>query len=177
MVNSRAIPGRACEYFSIMWYAIYTKPGREDSVSLQLRKIGLQVLNPKLRSRKFRQNKLTEIIEPIFPCYIFAYFDKEKYSHLINFTRGVRYIVGKKHPIVVHDAIIHSIKDRMDDDNIVHIEPPEFEKGDRVLIKDGPFKDFQGIFESNLKGSERVAILLDTIHCRLELDSGHLNKV
>lgn len=154
-----------------MWHAVYTKPKKEDSVAFLLQNIGLEVLNPKIKFRKFKRNKLTDVIEPLFPCYLFAYFDKDKYSHLITYTRGVRYIVGKKSPVVVHDEVINVIKDGIEDNDLIVIKPSTFKNGDKVLIKDGPFKDFHGIFEKEIKGHERVMILLETMQCRVELDS------
>jgi transcriptional antiterminator RfaH len=154
-----------------MWYAVYTKTKKEDSVAFLLQNIGLEVLNPKIKFRKFKRNKLTDVIEPLFPCYLFAYFDKDKYSHLITYTRGVRYIVGKKSPVVVQDEVVNLIKDGIEDNNIIVIKPSTFRNGDKVLIKDGPFKDFYGIFEKEIKGHERVMILLETMQCRVELDS------
>lgn len=159
------------------WHAIYTKPGKEDSVTFRLQGVGIEVLNPKLKSKRYKRNKLVEVIEPLFPCYLFANFEKEKYSHMITYTRGVRYIVGKSNPIIVHDEIIDTIKEGMQDGNIVVIKPGRFQRGDKVIIKEGPFKDFYGIFERETKGTERVVILLEMIHCRLELDSYFLTKI
>lgn len=154
-----------------MWYAVYTKPKNEDSVAFLLQNIGLEVLNPKIKLRKFKRNRLTDVLEPLFPCYLFANFDKDKYAHLITYTRGVRYIVGKKNPIAVQDEVVNVIKDEIEDNNILVIKPSTFKNGDKVLIKDGPFKDFYGIFKKEIKGHERVMILLETIQCRVELDS------
>jgi len=159
------------------WYAIYTKPGREDSVSFSLQGIGLEVLSPKYRTKKYRRNRLAEVIEPLFPCYIFARFERERYAHLITYTRGVRYIVGKNSPIVVRDEIIDAIRESMEDGDIVVIRPERFMKGDRVLIREGPFRDFYGIFEREIKGEERVLILLDTIHYKIQLDRHFLKKL
>lgn len=152
-----------------MWYAIYTKAGKEDSVTSLLRNAGIDVLNAKLKSSRFRRNRLVEVIEPLFPCYIFADFEKEKYAHMITYTRGVRYIVGKQNPIIVSDEIVSAIKENMEQDDIFIPRPQKFCRGDRVLIKDGPFKNFNGLFERELRGPERVMILLDAIHCRLEI--------
>jgi transcriptional antiterminator RfaH len=153
-----------------MWYAIYTKAGQEDSVTFLLRNAGIDVLNAKLKSSRFRQNRLVEFIEPLFPCYIFADFEKEKYAHMITYTRGIRYIVGKQNPMIVSNEIITAIKDNLEQDNIIIMRPPRFCRGDRVHIKDGPFKNFIGLFEREIRGPERVMILLDAIHCRLEID-------
>lgn len=160
-----------------MWHAIYTKSGKEDTVAHHLSGIGIEVLNPRLKTKKYKRNKLVEVIEPLFPCYLFAQFDKEKYAHLITYTRGVRYIVGKKNPIVVYDEIINAIKEGMEEGGLVVIKPGRFEKGDKVLVREGPFKDFYGIFERESKGNERVMILLQAIHYKLELDKHYLTKL
>jgi transcriptional antiterminator RfaH len=117
------------------------------------------------------RKKFDEVIEPLFPCYIFANFEKEKYAHLITYTRGVRYIVGKRNPIIVHHEIIDSIKQNMHESNIIVLKTPEFHKGDKVLIREGPFRDFHGIFEKEVRGRDRVLILLEAIHYKLEIDS------
>ena len=159
------------------WYAIYTKPRQEDSVATRLQDRGIEVLNPKIRSKKFRRNKLMEFIEPLFPCYMFAHFEKRKYSHLIKYTRGVRYIIGKENPVALSEEIIHTIKVNMKDDNEVVIRPLYLKRGDKVRINNGPFKDFCGIFEKEMKGPERVMVLLDAIYYKLEIDSCLLTKV
>jgi len=160
-----------------MWYVIYTKPGKEDTVAGSLHGIGLNVLNPKYRTKKYKRNKLVDVIEPLFPCYMFARFDKEKYAHLITYTRGVRYIVGKQHPIVVRDEIIDAIRESMEEGDVVVIKPERFESGERVIIREGPFRNFYGIFEREIKGNERVMILLETIHYKIELDRHFLKKL
>jgi len=158
------------------WYALYTKPRNEDVVAYQLQGIGIEVLNPKMKLKKYYRNKLSEVIEPLFPCYLFAHFGS-KYFHMISFTRGVKYIVGKSNPIVVPDEIANTLKEQMEGGNIILIKPQRLEKGDRVLIKDGPLKDFYGIFEREIKGPDRVMILLEAINYRLEIDSCLVKKV
>ena len=160
-----------------MWFAIYTKSGKEDSVAHRLSGIGIEVLNPRLKTKKYKRNKLVEVIEPLFPCYLFAHFDKEKYAHLITYTRGVRYIVGKKNPIIVYDELIDAIREEMEEGGLIVIKPGRFEKGDKVLVREGPFKDFYGIFEWEIKGNERVMILLEAIHYKIELDKHYLTKL
>jgi len=153
-----------------MWYAIYTKKAKEDFVALRLQKVGIEVLNSKVRTKKYRKNKLVEIVEPLFPCYLFARFEKERYAHLITYTTGVRYVVGRKDPVVVHNEIISAIEERMDQDNIVIRSPDNFDAGDRVHIMEGPFRNFYGIFQREIKGSERVMVLLEALQCNVELD-------
>ena len=157
------------------WYAIYTKPKCENSTALQLNNAGIETLNPKIKVKKYIRRKYTHIIEQLFPCYIFAFFDREKQGHMIKYTRGVKYIVGKENPLVVHPEIIDSIRERMEGDIVVPA-PENFKNGDRVLIKDGPFKDFYGIFERAISGKERSMILLEVLQCKLDIEIGSIRK-
>ena len=159
------------------WYAIYTKPKQEDEVAARLQARGIEVLNPKSRLKKYRGGRLTEVIEPFFPCYVFARFERNTCFRLVKYTTGVKYIVGKNNPIEVPAAIITTIKENMQDDNVVFVKPDYLELGDRVKIKDGAFKDFCGIFERTTKGFERVVILLDALCYRLEISVCSLVRV
>jgi hypothetical protein len=44
------------------------------------------------------------------------------------------------------------------------------------VIREGPFKDFYGIFERNLPGRQRAMILLDALHCKVDIESTSIRK-
>lgn len=106
---------------------------------------------------------------------MFAFFDEGKQGHMVRYTRGVKYVVGKENPLRVHPEIIQVIRDRMEGDIVM---PPseKFDSGERVLIKEGPFKDFYGIFERHIPGRKRATILLEVLYFRLEVESRSLGK-
>ncbi len=158
------------------WHTIYIKPKCEDLTLFYLNRAGIETLNPKRKIKKYVRKKYTDVIEQLFPCYIFAFFDKEKDSHMIKYTRGVRYIVGKENPIIVNHEIIDAIMERMEG-NIVNPAPGKLKKGDRILIKDGPFKDFYGIFERDISGKERAVIFLETLYCKLHIESRSIKRI
>lgn len=157
------------------WYVIYTKPKCEDSTALQLGNAGIKTLNPKIRTKKYIRGKYMSVIEPLFPSYIFACFDSEKQGHMIKYTRGVKFIVGKQNPLTVPQEIIEAIQERMQGD-IVTPAPENLKKGDRVIIKEGPFVNFYGIFERNIPGRERAMILLEALHSKVEIESLSIRK-
>jgi len=159
------------------WYCLYTKPRQEDVVAYHLKTAGIEALNVKLKKKRFNKAKAIEQIGPLFPCYLFAKFDAGTFSHLITYTRGVRYIVGKDRPIAVEDEIISAIKTNIDADSSIEIKPRRFEKGDRVFMTEGPLKDFYGIFEKEIKGTERAMILLEALSCKVLIDSHFLVTV
>ena len=158
------------------WFAVYTKPKCEHSVVVLLNNAGIETLNPKIQIRKYIRGKYMLVLEQLFPSYLFAFLDRGKEGHMVKYTRGVKYIVGKEDPVMVPPEIIDSIKERLEGDIIREI-PENLRKGDRVLIKDGPFKDFYGIFEKTLPAKERSIILLEALYSRLNIEIFSLKKV
>ena len=158
------------------WYLLYTKPRCENSVAQRLSDNGFEVLNPKFKERRYIRRKLQEVIAPLFSCYIFIKFDPFKHYHLVKYTRGLKRIVGTGNvPDVVPEEIISSLKNRMEE-GIISIKPLKFEPGEEIFIKGGPLQGFYAIFEKELKGVERVSILLKAINARIVIDSVLLGK-
>jgi transcription antitermination factor NusG len=83
---------------------------------------------------------------------------------MVKYTRGVRRFVGDRSgiPYIVDESIIEFIRSRMQN-GFVHFDSPELAQGENVLITDGPFSGLTGIFMGEIKPSERVIILLNTI--------------
>jgi len=103
-------------------------------------------------------------------------FDTLNDYRLIKYTRGIKKIVGPEGlPTVVPDEIINSIWER-EEQGFITAMPPSFEPGEEVLIKDGPFQDFEAVFQREIKGIERVSILLKAINARLIVDGYTLTK-
>jgi transcription antitermination factor NusG len=94
---------------------------------------------------------------------------------MIKYTRGVKFIVCKQNPLVVPQEIIDTILERMEGE-IVTPAAERLESGDRVLIKEGPFANFYGIFERDIPGRERAMILLEALNCKLEIENISIRK-
>lgn len=134
------------------WYAVKTKPRQEAIAEVFLYQSGIETFYPKISPTK-----------SLFPGYIFARFDVDLQLRLVKYSRGVSSVVsfGEK-PAPVDEFIIESIKGKMKD-GFVHLDPPTFKKGEKVEIKEGPLEGIKGIFDSRVKDSDRVIILLNAI--------------
>jgi transcriptional antiterminator RfaH len=158
------------------WYVVHTKHNQEDRAENNLRAWGVETFNPKLKARNARPRAgSTSVGKALFPQYIFARFDPTLLLHKITFTRGVHEVVrfgGQTVPI--DNEMITIMRMRVGPDGFIKIGE-EFKAGDTVLVKDGPFRNFIGIFERELKETERVRILLTTVsfqsHIVVERDS------
>ena len=65
-------------------------------------------------------------------------------------------------PAEIDDEVISFIQSQVAEDGFVRVGE-QFKTGDQVIIKDGPFRSLSGVFERQVKGSDRVLILLSTI--------------
>lgn len=136
---------------SFNWYVVNTKPRQEDLAEKMITQIGVDVFYPKINEKK-----------GLFPGYLFARYNPMEHFKKIRYSRGVRDIVSYGYnPVSVEDDIIETIKARIRN-GFVQISNDLFKKGERVIIREGLFKDFEGIFE-DVKDSERIIILLNLI--------------
>ena len=148
------------------WYVVHTNPKQEDRADSNLRCWGVETLHPKLKTRRVNEftGALTYLTKPMFPRYIFAKFNARKQLAKISFTRGVHHVVSfGGQPTWVEDEIIEIIRGRIDENGFVTFGDDELKQGDKVVIKAGPLRDFEGVFERELNDSERISVLLTTI--------------
>lgn len=150
---------------SLRWYVINTHVRQEERANENLMSWGVETLHPKLRTRRYNQftGVPTYLTQPLFPRYLFAKFNAREQLSKIRFTRGVQNIVSfGEHPAPVDDKIIDIIRERIDENGFVK-QNDELKPGDKVVISAGPLRNLVGIFEREVKGSDRITILLTAI--------------
>ena len=155
------------------WYVIQTKSGQEDLAAFNLSRLGLEILNPKLKAEKLVWGSIKPMIRPLFAGYIFAKFDAVKYFHIIRYTRGVRRVLRFGMTLFpVEEEIIENIQRRLGKDGCARIQPKTLSAGSSVLIREGPLNGLNGIFEREMSDRKRVVILLDVMGVRVQVEMG-----
>lgn len=146
------------------WYVINTKINQEDRVEHQLSKLNLEIFNPKhLKEKKVWGQKKT-VKSPLFPSYIFAKFNVQQYSHMIQYTRGVKKILTfGAEMLSVDDHIIERLKARVLADEFDTVKQNDFAAGSEVSIELGPLNGLKAIFSKELSDKKRVIVLLDLL--------------
>ena len=147
------------------WYVIKTQPKQETRAECNLRAWGINTFHPRISERCTNPftGLLSSIIKPLFSRYIFAQFDINSTYRRVCFTRGVHSVVNfGSGPAQVDYEIIKLIESRVGKDGLVKLDN-ELHQGDQVMIDSGPLKHMTGIFQRDIKGTDRVAILLNTI--------------
>jgi transcription elongation factor/antiterminator RfaH len=163
------------------WYALRTKPRKEDVVWKQILDRECEVFYPRLKVNPV--NPRAKKVRPYFPGYLFVKLDIEK-AGLNTFqwmphTSGLVSFGGE--PATVPENLIHAIRERVEEiaaaggiafDGLKH--------GDTVLIEHGPFAGYEAIFDMRLAGSERVRVLLQLLSNQrqlpVEIDASKIRK-
>jgi len=153
------------------WYAVHTKPRQEEIAHLNLQRQDYASYLPHIVVRKRQKGKWTDVVEPLFPRYLFIHIDPHQTNVApVRSTLGVSELVRFSQGLTaIPDDIITFLKDLENPEtgNRASTEPL-FEAGDQVQILEGPLAGLNGIYEIT-KGEERVLILVKLL--------GRQNKV
>jgi transcriptional antiterminator RfaH len=150
------------------WYAIHTHPKQEERAENNLKAWQVETFAPWRRGRQVRPSAPPAHL-PLFPGYIFARFNVEQLLYKIRYTRGVHSIVSVGvQPAVVDDELIALMQSRRNEEGYI-LMSGELQPGDEVIIKEGVFKGFVGVFERQMKDSDRVTLLLKTVAHRAQV--------
>jgi transcription antitermination factor NusG len=105
-------------------------------------------------------------VAPLFPQYVFARLDLSLHYFEVRYMPGVvGFVCAGAEPLMVSEEIVGAVLSRCTN-GIVQLDPKPFCQGERVRIVDGPFANFEAIFESYLSGAKRAAILLEAVEGR-----------
>ena len=175
-MHSRIVISEVAIEDTTRWYVIHTHPKQEDRAESNLRVLGVSIFNPKIRVCRYHQFSSipTYWTKSLFPRYIFAQFKISDLYHKVRFTRGVYSVVSfGDGPTPISEEIIALMKSNINEDGFVRVNE-KIRPGDRVMITDGPLKNFAGIFEREMKDSDRIRILLESVsyqaHIEVDID-------
>lgn len=143
------------------WYALYTKPKKEQQVAAQLEEEGIETYLPTVQRKVRRRDRPDRVV--FFPCYLFARLDFGVVPRSsIAWMPGIRRIVSLgEQPAVVDDQVIGLIRRRLE--GVEEVGYGGLRQGDRVRIQSGPLRDLEAIFDRPLSSADRVRILLDVV--------------
>ena len=163
------------------WYALRTKPHKEQFIWHQIQELGLEAFSPQLRvnpvNPRARKNK------PYFPGYVLVNADLETTG--LNTFQFMPHAIGLVcfggEPGIIQDAVVRSLRQYVAELNSSERDlAGQFKQGDRVHIHAGPLEGYQAIFDHRLSGKQRVKVLLQLMGERslpVELSSRNIVSV
>ncbi len=99
------------------WYAVQSKPNKEDALFEQLQSQGFEVFFPRIRVKPV--NPRAKKIKAYFPGYMFVLTDLEKVGFSVfqwmPFARGM--VSFDNEPATVPDPLIQAIRRRVEEVN------------------------------------------------------------
>ncbi|MFO7748872.1 MAG: UpxY family transcription antiterminator [Desulfobacteraceae bacterium] len=147
------------------WYALLTRSHFEKHVCTAVEKKSVEIFLPTIKKPSQRKDRRIMIDAPLFPGYVFINISEEPGEQLtVLKTPGAVRILGYNNcPIAIPSAQIDSLRIITGQDNTV-ITGSEglLEKGEAVLVTQGPFAGLQGEF-LRYKGTDRVMIRVQTL--------------
>ncbi len=150
---------------SVDWYALRSKPRKEEVVYRQILNQDIEVYYPRLRVHPI--NPRARKIQPYFPGYLFVHVDLDalglSYFQWMPHTLGL--VCFGEEAAIVPDHLIAELKKRVRE--IANAGGEFFDglkTGDTVYIHQGPFAGYEAIFDVRLPGSERVRVLLKLLN-------------
>ena len=134
------------------WTVARLEPHRERLALHCLSLSGFVTYLPRLRERRIRAGRKTEVLAPLFPGYCFLTIEAQ--WHAARWSAGVLgLIMDGVGPARVPDAVIAEIRSR---------ERGGLSAGEAVRVTAGPFTGHLAIF-ADTKPRERVEILLQLL--------------
>lgn len=162
------------------WYALRSKPRKEEVLWQQLLAREYEVFFPRLRVHPV--NPRSRKLRPYFPGYMFVQVDLEE-TGLSTFKwmpHAIGLVSFDNEPATVPDNLIHEVRKRVEE---IAAAGGEFydglKQGDPVRISSGPFEGYEAIFDTRLPGSERVRVLIQMLsdrHIPVEIKASQVER-
>ncbi|WP_277600712.1 transcription/translation regulatory transformer protein RfaH [Amphritea opalescens] len=149
------------------WYLIQCKVRHELRAQENLQRQGYHCFLPLYSIEKIRAGKRSDVIEPLFPGYLFIALNREGENWApIRSTRGVlRLVTFAGIPAVVPFGVVEQLMAAKQDDDLA---APVLKPGDVLRITEGPFKELEAVFHS-FNGEARAFVLLDIMQKQQKL--------
>jgi transcription elongation factor/antiterminator RfaH len=163
------------------WYVMHSKPRKEALLRERLRIQRIQVYLPSIRVKPVNPRARKE--QPFFPGYLFVHVDLEQISvselRWIPGATGIVCLGGE--PAIVGDSLIRTIQEQIENITESNNQSVDrFKSGDWVVINEGPFANYNAMFDCRLSGQARVRVLLELLQgqkMRLELSANQLQPL
>ncbi len=166
---------------SVHWYALRSKPRKEEAAYREVVNRGYEAYFPRLRVNPV--NPRSKKFQPYFPGYLFLRADVQAVGisvfQWMPHTLGLVMFGGE--PAAVPENLVHELRSRLAQVQAAGGQAfAGLQPGDVVRVESGPFAGYEAIFDARLDGTERVRVLLRLLNSRqmpLELPVGQVVRL
>ena len=162
------------------WYAVHTRSRFEQKVYDGLCGKSIETLLPKMQVMSRRRDRRKKILVPLLPGYVFVQTDLmvEEYWDIIKTVGVVRMVGFHSSPVPVKEEEISSLMILNGTDRTVQ-NRRYMNKGDRVMIMEGPLKGLAGFYLRHKGQADKVVVSVELLHRSLvvEIEDWALEKI
>ncbi|MDR2727562.1 MAG: transcription termination/antitermination protein NusG [Chitinispirillales bacterium] len=171
------------------WYVVHTYSGQETKVFNFLNEVIASgemgeeiksVLMPTQDVVQVKNGKKLKTTRKFFPSYVLVEMELTKETmHVVQAAAGVTGFVGGKKPQPLREDEVRRILGQTEKVARQQISEVPFEIGDAVKIKEGPFKDFDGVVDEihPEKGKIKVMVSVFGRSTPVEVDFMHVTPI
>jgi transcriptional antiterminator NusG len=162
------------------WYAVHTRSRFEMKVFEGFSGKSIEAFVPKIQVMSRRKDRRKKILIPLLPGYVFVHFDMtpEAYWDIIKTTGVVRMVSFRGEPVPARDEEVASLMILDGTDRTVQ-NRIYINKGDRVMIMEGPLKGLVGFYLRHKGQSRKVVVSIELLQRSLavEIEDWALEKI
>jgi len=153
------------------WYAIHTRSRFEQKVFDGLRGKDFEAFLPRVQVMSRRKDRRQKILVPMIPGYVFvrSILTPDDYYPIIQTVGVVRMIGVQGKPVPAKKDEIDGLMILDGTDRTVQ-NRAYMQKGDRVMIMEGPFAGLVGFYLHHKGKGRRVVISVALLHRSLEVE-------
>lgn len=186
------------------WYAIHTQSGDEIKLKNAIERLIVQkemqssfgeIIVPEVEIEEKKDGKVKVSKKNLYPGYLFIQMEFSEDALLlvkeVPFMRKPLFIGEKKRyqtakqkqnlsmPMVISEAEILKIKKMIEEGEVSGSSSTMYEKGEMILIKDGPFAGFKAVIDDVKEGKEKLEVLVNIFgrSTPVELNFSQVEKV
>lgn len=150
------------------WIAAYTRSRHESAVASQLQQKGLDALLPTYRRLSRWSDRIRRSDTPLFPGYVFVRIGEGEHLRVLQTGGVVSLVCRSGKPVPLSDADVAML--RICTANPAAVEPhPYLRVGQRVRVKHGPFRGWEGVLIEK-RNSSRLVLTVEQIMKSVSLD-------
>jgi transcription termination/antitermination protein NusG len=180
---------------AMQWYVVHTYSGYENRAKEMLEErieaYGMQnffgeIMIPtedveEITRGKKGEKKIKKSSRKFFPGYLLVHMEMDNDAwHLVrNTPRITGFIGGKMKPMPIPTSGVEELISKIKEGKLRPTVKMSFEKGDSVVIMDGPFSNFNGVVEEVKPEKVRLKVLVSIFgrQTPIEIEYSQVKKI
>lgn len=150
------------------WFALYTYPRHEISVSQHLEMRSVEVFLPLTQEESRWKDRTVSLQMPVFPGYVFARIPRQQRSRVLSAPGVVRLLTFDGKPASIPSAEIDALKLYLQKQPVAAVRTA-FEVGDRVRVRSGSLQGLVGQI-SRSRNDRRLIVPISVINQAISVE-------